>query len=93
MGNMKCMGSKDFIKGYAKKGHKIIGWDQAKIVDQKGNIYLTSPWEGENNGRPNYPDADGEWMVWKKNIMVAEFLKKGDAIWFFNHLIEKGKGK
>lgn len=89
MGNMKCINIGNFIKGHAKKGHKIIGWDQAEIIDQKGDIYLTSPWESENNGRPNYPDAHGEWMVWKEDIMRAEFLKKEDAVWFFNYLAER----
>lgn len=86
MGNMKCLSRKDFSESRIKKGYKVIGWDQAKIVDQEGDIYLTAPWESVNNGRANYPDADGEWMVWKKDIMQAEFLEEEDAVWFFNYL-------
>ena len=84
---MNCLNRDHFDKSHVKKGFKEIGWDYAKIVDQKDDIYLTSPWVSENNGRPNYPEADGEWMVWKKDIALVEFLKREDAIWFFNHLV------
>lgn len=89
MGNMKCLNRKDFGKSHIKKGYKEIGWDYAKIIDRKGDIYLTAPWKGANNGRPNYPEDDGEYIVWNGNLAIAEFLKKEHAVWFFSYLTRR----
>ena len=87
MGNLNSLTEKDFSVNARKKGCKNLGWDHPKIIKQEGNVYLTAPWEGENNNRPNYPISDGEWMIFKKHIPIAEFLHKRDAIMFFNYLV------
>jgi len=86
MGNMNSFTAKNYDPVYIKKGHKVVGFNQAKIIDQRNNVYLTSPWVSPNNGRPNYHEADGEYMVWKGDVLIAEFLEKEHALWFFNYM-------
>ena len=93
MGNLSDLTGKYFTPDTIKEGYKnvgLVGSDHAKIIKQKGNIYLTAPWKGEYN---EYYTGDGEWMVFEKDALLAEFLRRKDAITFFNCLVNNNVNK
>ena len=79
MGNLSAMGPEAFAEDHHKKGYKEIGWAQAKIAIQKGSHCITEPYEYKDFS-PYGSDADGEYILWKRNRPIAEFKHLSHAM-------------
>jgi hypothetical protein len=71
MGNLGILTPKDFAKNHHKEGHKELGWTYVKILVQKDIYCITSPFDYEDRFCDG-ADADGEYIIWKKDEPIAE---------------------
>jgi len=87
MGNLLTLTPKDFAEDHHRKGYKELGWTYVRIAIQKGMYCITDPYEWENH-RQYAGDADGEYILWKKDEPIAEFKSLDHAMILLSMLAE-----